>query len=56
MTMDTMNTPQHPQPPRPNPELDAKVAKWLVLRDELRELNVKLEYTRLMLKLGVRRP
>jgi hypothetical protein len=52
-----MNTPT-PRPSVPQPITgadDARVRSWLRLRSELNELNARLEYLRLMLKLGVRR-
>jgi hypothetical protein len=35
--------------------LDADEAAWSALRDELAQLNVQLEYLKLLLKLGVHR-
>jgi hypothetical protein len=49
-----MDTPRTPTPHQPNVHLQAKVAQWLELKREMEALHAKLEYTRLMLKLGVR--
>jgi hypothetical protein len=49
-----MDTPRTPIPPQPNVHLQAKVAQWLELKREMQALHAKLEYARLMLKLGVR--
>ena len=53
-TMRHMDTPKQPASPQPpNPELQARVAKWLELKREMEALHAQLEYARLMLKLGV---
>jgi len=52
-----MEMPQ-PYEPEPTPEpgqIDADVATWVALRDELTQLNAQLEYLRLLIKLGVYR-
>jgi hypothetical protein len=49
----SMDTPRNPNPPQPNVHLQAKVAQWLELKREMEALHAKLEYARLMLKLGV---
>jgi hypothetical protein len=52
-----METPQ-PYEPEPSPQIghiDADMATWVALRDELTQLNTQLEYLRLLLKLGVYR-
>jgi hypothetical protein len=46
---------RHPQRQTPPPQRDLNQA-WTALLDDLTELNARLEYLRLMLKLGVRRP
>lgn len=43
------------QPPPPRPAGEAQEQRWQALLEELRTLNARLEYVRLMLKLGVRR-
>ncbi|HEY0819419.1 MAG TPA: hypothetical protein VGD46_11620 [Rhizobacter sp.] len=48
-----MDTPKQPANPQPSPELQARVAKWLELKQEMEALHAQLEYARLMLKLGV---
>lgn len=48
-----MDTPKQPTTPQPNPDLQARVAKWLELKHEMEALHAQLEYARLMLKLGV---
>lgn len=48
-------TPRPSVPPQITGADDARVRAWLRLRSELAELNARLEYLRLMLKLGVRR-
>ena len=52
-----MNTPPpHPsEPPHRRMADDAQVRSWLKLRQELAELNARLEYLRLIVSLGVRR-
>ncbi|HEY4067751.1 MAG TPA: hypothetical protein VGM74_12705 [Burkholderiaceae bacterium] len=56
---DPQSQPQsQPQPKAPPPRRlvdDPQVRSWLKLRAELTELNTRLEYLRLMVKLGVRR-
>lgn len=52
-TMRHMDTPKQPTTPQPNPDLQARVAKWLELKREMEALHAQLEYARLMLKLGV---
>jgi len=47
--------PQEPPPPRPSSPGDAQSERWQALLVELRTLNARLEYVRLMLKMGVRR-
>jgi hypothetical protein len=53
--MHPMNTPP-PKPPAlgqaPDPS-DAQMLAWLRLRQELIELHARLEYVKLMLKIGV---
>lgn len=51
--MPHMDTPKQPAAPQPNPDLQARVAKWLELKQEMEALHAQLEYARLMLKLGV---
>jgi hypothetical protein len=48
-----MDTPQQPMSPQPNPALQAKVEQWLELKREMEMLHAQVEYTRLLLKLGV---
>lgn len=48
-----MDTPKQPTAPQPSHDLQARVAKWLELKREMEALHAQLEYTRLMLKLGV---
>lgn len=52
-----METPEpyEPDSTPPNARLDADMAAWVELRDELTQLNTQLEYLRLLLKLGVYR-
>jgi hypothetical protein len=52
-----MDTPSpHPsEPPHRRVADDAQVRSWLKLREELAELNARLEYLRLIVSLGVRR-
>lgn len=45
---------RHPQRQTP-PQRDLNQA-WTALLEDLTELNARLEYLRLMLKLGVRKP
>ncbi|HSV71131.1 MAG TPA: hypothetical protein VLI72_13560 [Methylibium sp.] len=45
----------HPSQPLPPGLLSTDEEAWGALRDELAELNVQLEYLRLLLKLGVHR-
>ena len=55
-----MSTPP-PSPPRPNRPVpfippapnDAQMIAWLRLRQEMIELHARLEYIKLMLKIGV---
>lgn len=50
--MDAAPTPRQPSP---NSSDDtARVKAWIELRHELEQLHARLEYLRLMLKLGVR--
>jgi hypothetical protein len=45
------------KPPRkssPSNDSDARVLAWIELKQELEQLHARLEYLRLMLKLGVR--
>jgi|SoimicMinimDraft_4_1059732.scaffolds.fasta_scaffold206810_1 hypothetical protein len=52
-----MDTPS-PHPSEPSHRRvadDAQVRSWLKLREELAELNARLEYLRLIVSLGVRR-
>jgi hypothetical protein len=44
-------------PPEPKPQMPdpTQAERWESLLQELRELNAKLEYVRLMLRLGVPR-
>lgn len=49
-----MDTPNTPRETRQNPDLDAKVQAWLALKQEMELLHARVEYVRLMLKLGVR--
>lgn len=57
-TMRRMDTPLTP-PTGSSPPLAARPggeeAAWAALRDELAQLNVQLEYLKLLLKLGVHR-
>lgn len=51
-------TPLPPDPPsqrQPRPQRDL-TQTWTALLEDLSELNARLEYLRLMLKLGVRKP
>ena len=52
-----MNTPApRPSNPPPRREIDdAQVRAWLRLRTELAELNARLHYLPLIVRLGVRR-
>ena len=52
-----MNMPApRPSKPQPRREIDdAQVRAWLRLRNELAELNARLHYLRLIVRLGVRR-
>lgn len=53
-----MSLPEPPSPPPepvPAPDLDARTRALCELRSRLLELNVQLEYLKLMLRLGVRR-
>lgn len=52
-----MDTPSpHPSEPSHRRVADeAQVRSWLKLREELAELNARLEYLRLIVSLGVRR-
>lgn len=48
----------HNPQPNPMPHLSAfgaNAEKWAALLEELNQINVKLEYLRLLLKVGVRR-
>ena len=46
----------HPsEPPRRRVPDDVQMRSWLKLRNELAELNARLEYLRLIMSLGVRR-
>ncbi len=47
-------TPVAPLPP--GHPLQARLAAWVELRDQLAELSAKLEYMRLMLRLEQRKP
>jgi hypothetical protein len=51
-----MSTPQPPKahPPRPPMTLQESVHALARLNDQMVQLNARLEYLRLMLKLGVR--
>ena len=45
----------HPsEPPRRHMPDDVQMRSWLKLRNELAELNARLEYLRLIMSLGVR--
>lgn len=48
-------TPHPSDPPRRHVPDDEKMRSWLKLRNELAELNARLEYLRLIVSLGVRR-
>jgi hypothetical protein len=48
-----MDTPKQPDPPRPDPALQARIAQWLELKREMETLHAQVEYARLLLKLGV---
>ncbi len=48
-----MDTPPQPATPKHDPDLQARVARWLALKREMQALHAQLEYARLMLKLGV---
>jgi hypothetical protein len=48
--MDADHTPQQPSSSNDT----ARVKAWIELRQELEQLHARLEYLRLMLKLGVR--
>jgi len=53
-----MNTPPNPNPserPQRSAADEAQARSWLRLRQELAELNARLEYLRLIVSLGVRR-
>lgn len=50
-----MDTPNPPRETRPTTDLDAKVQAWLALKHEMELLHARVEYVRLLLKLGVRR-
>ena len=50
-----------PLPPDPHPQRQPSAGRdlnqaWTALLEDLTELNARLEYLRLMLKLGVRKP
>jgi hypothetical protein len=50
-----MNQPQpQPQPSAPQLDLEARVAAWMALRDELSALLARIEYTKLMIRLAQR--
>jgi hypothetical protein len=53
----TPTPPRSPSDSQPQRRLvdDVQVRSWLKLRSELTELNTRLVYLRLMVKLGVRR-
>lgn len=53
--------PATPLPPEPHPRSQPLPGRdlnqaWTALLEDLTELNARLEYLRLMLKLGVRKP
>jgi hypothetical protein len=48
-----MDNPNPPQPPSQPHVHQARMAQWLELKREMEALRAQLEYTRLMLKLGV---
>jgi hypothetical protein len=54
----TMSTPSPANPPNPAPRqplsLEDSVAALARLNDQMAQLNAKLEYLRLLLKLGVK--
>jgi|GEM_PF-3044024 len=53
-----MNQPPPNRPPVPSPQAVAselQIRNWLRLRRELAELQARLEYLKLLLKLGVAR-
>lgn len=49
-----MDTPNTPRDARPDQDLDARVQAWLELKREMETLHAKVEYVRLLLKMGVR--
>lgn len=49
-----MDTPNTPRDTRPDQGLDARVQAWLELKREMEALHAKVEYVRLLLKMGVR--
>jgi hypothetical protein len=55
MEYSPMDAAPTPRQPSPNSSDDtARVKAWIELRHELEQLHARLEYLRLMLKLGVR--
>ena len=48
-------TPNPADRPQRHPVDDAQTRSWLRLRQELSELNARLQYLRLMVRMGVRR-
>ena len=53
--MPTVDNPSQPEPTPPQPDNpEAATAAWQDLLAELTELHARLEYMRLLLKLGVR--
>ncbi len=57
MSMATVNLPT-PPPPEPLPRIDASIAKlraWQELQQQMEDLHARLQYLRLLLKLGVGR-
>lgn len=49
-----MDTPNTPRGTHHDPELEARVQAWLELKREMEALHAKVEYVRLLLKMGVR--
>lgn len=50
---------ESPHTPREEPQrtdLEAKTLAWLELKHEMEKLHARIEYVRLILRLGVRQP
>ncbi len=49
-----MDTPNTPRETRHDSDLNAQLQAWLELKREMEVLHAKVEYVRLLLKMGVR--